>query len=94
MSDRSCLHQAVILSAEGNSILSTPIPVDSSNPDQNTHVDFTQTVSLDTGVTKFFAFDRFQTGGNGNSGAKMKGESVTATFYFGDGSSKTVSMSP
>ena len=81
-----------ILAAEGSSVLSTPIPVDSSTSG-DTRVDLDQSVSLNTGATKSFKFDKFRNG-NGNSGAKMKDESVTATFYFSDGSSKTVSMSP
>ena len=82
-----------ILVVEGTSVLSQTIPVDSTAPDQDTRVDFNNSVSLDTGVTKLFEFEKFRTAGSGNSGAKMKGESVTATFYFSDGSSKTVTMS-
>jgi hypothetical protein len=84
-----------ILAAEGSPVLSTPIPVDSSTSG-DTRVDFdqNQNVPLNTGDTKSFNFDKFRPSGNGNSGAQMKDESVTATFYFSDGSSKTLSLSP
>lgn len=77
-----------------DTVLLTPIPVDSSNPNQDTRVNFTEDVSLGSGVTKTFEFDKFQGSGNGNSGVQMKNESVKATFYFSDGSSEGVNIEP
>jgi hypothetical protein len=91
-----------ILSAGGTSVVSTSIPVDSSNPNQDTRVDFDQNVQLNSGETIDCRFDYFQTAGGGggsgngkgNSGgkARMKGEDVKATFYFSDGSSGIVEL--
>lgn len=92
-----------VLTAAGTQVVSSPIPVDSSQPNQDTRVDFDQDVSLDAGQTKSFEFDRFQTddSGNGNNGngnggggqnATMDGEDVKATFYFSDGSSGVVDL--
>jgi hypothetical protein len=74
------------------SVLSTPIPIDSSNPNQDTRVDFTEDVSLGSGVIKTFVFDRFRNGGGDKVG--MKDTTVKTTLYFSDGSSKTVILSP
>ena len=74
------------------SVLSTPIPVDSSSPNQNTRVGFTEDVSLGSGSPKTFEFDRFQDSGGSKVG--MKRETVKTTLYFSDGSSKTVTLSP
>lgn len=78
------------------SVTSNFIPVDTST-DDDTRVDFDDNsdVSLPTSgsdSTKAFEFDRFRDGGGKN--AKMKGESITTTFYFTDGSSKIVIMAP
>ena len=74
------------------SVLSTPIQIDSSNPNQDTRVDFTEDVSLGSGVIKTFVFDRFRNGGGDKVG--MKDTTVKTTLYFSDGSSKTVILSP
>lgn len=93
-----------ILTAAGTKVVSTPIPVDSTTPNDDTRVDFDSNVALEANQTKTFEFDRFQTAGNGsgngngngngNSGgnADMSSEDVRATFYFSDGSSGVVEL--
>lgn len=79
-----------ILEAPQGSVVSSPIPVDSTNPDEHTRVNFDKNVALDAKTSKEFKFDRFLDG-NGNNG-RMQGEDVRATFYFTDGSSGTVEL--
>jgi hypothetical protein len=79
-----------ILLASGQSVVSTPIPVDSSAPNEDTRVDFDRNVALGAGTTKSFEFDRFLDS-NGNN-AKMKDEDLRVTFYFSDGSSGVVEL--
>lgn len=81
-----------IFSAEGTSVLSTPIPIDSSEPDSDTRRDLETTVDLNTGVTKRFEFDRFKNSKGKN--AKMQGEDVQIRLYFTDGSDLTVDLCP
>jgi hypothetical protein len=99
-----------ILNVGGTSVMSEKIPINSDNPDQNNPVDFDANSLVDLPIddTKTFEFDKFRAGkaggpgggpgnsqGGGNSAnVDMTGETVTATFYFSDKSSKTISMSP
>jgi hypothetical protein len=83
------------LSGGGQQLVSSPIPVDSSNPNQDTRVDFDQDFRLDAGVTELFEFKRFQRSDDVKGGpphADMRGEDVKATFYFSDGSSGVVEL--
>lgn len=80
-----------ILEAPQGSVLSQPIPIDSSQPDSDTRRTLDQTVSLDTNEDeKVFEFDRFRTASGGN--AKMKGHDVRIRLYFTDGSSTVVDL--
>ncbi|WP_227132853.1 hypothetical protein [Halorubellus salinus] len=79
-----------ILLAAGQSVVSSEIPVDSSDPSGDTRVDFDQSVALNAGQTKSFEFDRFRDIDGKN--AKMKGEDLRVTFYFTDGSAGVVEL--
>ena len=87
-----------ILTADGTQVVSSPIPVDSSQPDQDTRVNLDQNVSLGSGSSRTFEFDKFRTrgGGNGNGGgnpnADMRGADVRVRLYFEDGSAGTVDL--
>lgn len=81
-----------IFTAEGTQVVSNSIPVDNSDQSSDTRRDFTQNVSLNQGVTKLFAFERFQTANGDN--ADMKDESVYITIYFEDGSSADKDLVP
>jgi hypothetical protein len=80
-----------ILDSPQGSVLSRPIPIDSTQPDSDTRRTLDQTVSLNTNEgEKIFEFDRFLTA-NGNN-AKMKGDDVRIRLYFTDGSSTVVDL--
>lgn len=81
-----------IFTAEGQSVASTVIPIDNSNPDSATIVSLDQNVSLDQDITKTFEFDRFRTASNGN--APMKDEDVKITLEFSDGSTLVEKLCP
>ena len=96
-----------ILTVDGTSVMSQKIPINSDAPTQDTRVNFDTDVLLATNQLKTFEFDKFRTGSGGSGGgtggspgnagspnADMRGESVTATFYFSDGSSKPLKMIP
>jgi|GEM_PF-5125932 len=77
--------------------ISSTIPVDSATAD-DTRVDFDMNGTVDLPANSGqssstdFEFDRFQNDQGKN--ADMQGASVTATFYFTDGSSKEIEMTP
>jgi hypothetical protein len=78
-----------ILTADGTSVVSRPIPV-GGGP-----VDFDGDVTLGGGQRVTFRFDKFLAAGspgNGNNPANMNGASVTLTLYFDDGSKRTYSF--
>lgn len=79
-----------ILEVSKQSVVSTPIPVDSSAPDEDTRVGFDQNVDLGAGTTKKFKFNRFLDS-NGDQ-TNMSDEDLRVTFYFSDGSSGVVEL--
>lgn len=87
-----------ILNVGGTSVMTNSIPIDTNDSTTVTRVDFDSGSNVDLPAnsgqasTKTFEFARFRDSQGGN--AKMKNENVTATFYFTDGSSKTVTMTP
>ena len=80
-----------ILIAGGQSVLSSSIHIK-----QDKRVDFDRGSDVSLGVNESveFKFQRFVTKEGKNAKMKKNGSQVTATYYFTDGSSKTIEMSP
>jgi len=82
-----------ILSADGDSVVGEPIPIDES--DSGTRVEFSEDVTVAGDERVEFEFDGFQKpkkNGNGLQKANMKDSSVTLTLYLNDGSQTTVEL--
>lgn len=80
-----------ILTVDNTQVMSTLIPVDSSDPTTDTRVEFDQNVSLDVAETRTFEFDRFQQTGS-PSNADMTEQDIRVTIYSGDGGSATTNI--
>jgi len=98
---------AILTTSSGTQVVSDPIPIDSTSPDSAAVRGFAPDVTLPTGTTETFQFDRFQdpsgTGGGGNPGngngngsgnakVDMRGEDVRVTVTFTDGSAATLKL--
>ena len=82
-----------ILVHTGQSLVSSEIPVDSSNPSSGTLRQLSPTVTLSAGGTEqVFEFDRFRDERNKN--AQMKDAEVEIQLEFGDGSRKALKLCP
>jgi len=79
-----------ILTQGGTAIVSSVIPIDNSDPDNATIVDFDTNVPLAQNETKTFTFDRFRDDANNN--VKMKGDDVKTTLQFSDGSTAVTKL--
>jgi hypothetical protein len=79
-----------ILTQGGQSIMSSQIPIDSTNPSSATVVGFDTTVDLLQNQTKTFEFNVFRDGTNKKVG--MKGEDVKITLEFSDGSTSVTKL--
>lgn len=79
-----------ILLQNGVSIVSSVIPVDSSDPGSATVVGFDAPVDLAQNQTKPFEFDPFRDAGDKK--AKMKGDDVKVTLQFSDGSTAVANL--
>ena len=73
-------------------IVDTVIDFDSSTPDQADRYDFTTNIEIVQNNDRTFEFERFLKSNNKN--AKMKGDSVTITIWFSDGTSSTLLLDP
>lgn len=80
-----------ILTVNNTQVMTTPIPVDSSDLTSNTRVDFDQNVSMPAQTSKTFEFDRFQKTGS-PSNADMTEQDVRLTVYSSDGGSATTNI--
>lgn len=79
-----------ILTVDNTEIMSTPIPVDSSDPTTATRVDFDTNASLLAGQTRTFLFDRFLDATEKN--ADMTDQDIRVTVYSSDGGSSTTNI--
>ncbi|MCL9813559.1 hypothetical protein [Natranaeroarchaeum aerophilus] len=75
---------------DGQDLVTTSIPIDSSDPDTYTRRDFDSDLTLPEGEEFEFEFDRFRN--EAGDQLKMEGENVRITLYFGDDSSKTINL--
>jgi len=72
-------------------IVTEEIPIDNSDPNQDTRRDMEPTVTLPVGETVRLELDRFQRSGQPPN-INMEGEDVRTTLYYGDGSSSTLKL--
>ena len=77
------------LEGGGQSLVTEPIPIDSSDPDDYTHREFDSSFVLSEDQTSNFDFNRFRSDGDG---IDMRGQNVRITVSFGDDSSKEIDL--
>ena len=77
------------LDGNGQDLLTTTIPIDSSDPETDTRQDFAAPFELTTDQVATFEFFRFR---NNNNNVDMRNQNVRVTVYFGDNSSKTIDL--
>lgn len=75
-------------------VVTDRIPIDSSNPDDDTRREFNAPVPLTPDESVTFRFRRFKRSGPGQGGqnVNMQGEDVRATIYLSDGSDATIEL--
>lgn len=77
----------------GEMLVQNEIPIDSSNPDEDTRLDMDPSLTLPRDATVTLRFEKFQSAStNGNSGLDMRDEDVRVTLYLSDGSSATIKL--
>lgn len=80
-----------ILTVDNDQVMTSIIPVDSTDLTTDTKVDFDTNVVLAAGQTRTFEFDRFQQLGS-PSNADMTEQDVKITIYSSDGGSATTNI--
>ena len=79
-----------VLTVNGTQVMSSSIPIDSSDPTTDTRVEFDTNASLLAGESKTFEFDRFLDSGGKN--ADMTEQDIRITVYSVDGGSATANI--
>lgn len=80
-----------ILTVDNNQVMSSIIPVDSTDLTTDTRVEFDTNATLSAGQIRTFEFDRFQQLGS-PSNADMTEQDVKITIYSSDGGSATTNI--
>lgn len=75
---------------DNQALVTTSIPIDSTDPESDTRLDFETEFELPVDESATFEFDRVRNS-NGNQ-LKMDGENMRITVYFGDNSHKPIDL--
>lgn len=90
VADKKNRDDGVSFTGGGQDLVSTMIPIDSSDPDTDTRRTFDTEFELSERSTNTFEFDRIRNSDGDH--LKMDGENMRVTVYFGDSSKKTIDL--